>query len=197
MIKKVIAAAYKSKGKREMTKSELIHTLSFDLKFFSHDTSKKVVEYATKNRVVEGKDKIKPLFDLDSIEVHPNFKPDVKKLFSSSLFDELVDLIAEKTGKSYGEVVAMINERQEKFNNLLAAEVVALIIAKEIDIDITDYIEKVESEVLGLEDDWMETKRQERKQRGKQEGRQDKRQDKGQDRKQDKHLNQFQFKLQE
>lgn len=151
MIKKVIAAAYKSKGKKEMSKSELIHTLSFDLKFFSHDTSKKVVEYATKNKVVEGKDKIKPLFDLDSIEIQPNFKPDVKKLFSSSPFDELINKIAEKTGKSHSEVVAMINERQERFNNLLAAEVVALIIAKEVDIDITEYIDKVEKEVLGLE----------------------------------------------
>ena len=132
-----------------MSKSELIHTLSFDLKFFSHDTSKKVVEYAAKNKVVGGEDKIRPLFDLDSIEVQPNFKPDVKKLFSSSLFDELIEKIAEKIGKSHSEVVAMINERQEKFSNLLAAEVVALIMAKEVGIDIVDYVDKVEKEVLG------------------------------------------------
>ena len=150
MIKKVIAAAYKSKGKKEMSKSELIHTLSFDLKFFSHDTSKKVVEYAAKNKVVGGKEKIKPLFDLNSVEIQPGFKPDVKKLFSSSLFDKLIGEIAEKVGKNHSEVVAMVNGRQEKFNNLLAAEVVALIIAKEIGIDITKYIDEVEKEVLGL-----------------------------------------------
>jgi len=151
MIKKVIAAAYKSKGKKEMSKSELIHTLSFDLKFFSHDTSKKVVEYAAKNKVVGGKEKIKPLFDLNSVEIQPDFKPDVKKLFSSSLFDKLIGEIAEKVGKNHSEVVAMVNGRQEKFNNLLAAEVVALIIAKEIGIDITKYIGEVEREVLGLD----------------------------------------------
>ena len=96
MLKKVIAAAYKSKGKKEMSKSELIHTLSFDLNFFTHETSKKVVDFAKRDGLISGEDKIKPLFDVDSVEVQPNFKPDVKRLFSSSIFDELIDKIAKK-----------------------------------------------------------------------------------------------------
>lgn len=151
MLKKVIAAAYKSKGKKEMSKSELIHTLSFDLNFFTHETSKKVVDFAKRDGLISGEDKIKPLFDVDSVEVQPNFKPDVKRLFSSSIFDELIDKIAKKIGKERSEVVAMINKKQEKFGNLLSAEVVALIVAKELDIGIKDYINKVEAEIFGIE----------------------------------------------
>ena len=153
MLKKVIAAAYKSKGKKEMSKSELIHTLSFDLKFFSHEMSKKVVELAEKNRLIDGEEKVKPLFDVNSVKITPDFTPDAKKLFSSSTFDELVSKISEKIGKSRSEVVAIINERQEKFRNLLSAEVVALIVAKEFDVEISDYIDKVEEELFGIRKD--------------------------------------------
>ena len=65
-----------------------------------------------------------------------------------TIVDSLIDEIAEKTGKSYQEVISMINERQEKLSNLLSFEVVTLIIAKEMGIDISKYIDKVEELVF-------------------------------------------------
>jgi len=139
----------KSKGKSSMKKSELIYTFSLDLGWFSHDTAKKVVELAKDRGLIQEKDdEIVPTFDLDEIEIPIDFKPDLSKIFASSAFDLIIQEISEKTGKNIGEVIAMINKKQEELGNLLSIEVVALIIAKELGIDISRYIEDVEAEIL-------------------------------------------------
>ncbi len=78
---------------------------------------------------------------------------DIESVLSSdedeNIVEEIIEEIAEKTGKSYQEVVSMINKRQEKLSNLLSFEVVALIVAKELGIDVSKYIEKVEEIVFG------------------------------------------------
>ncbi len=151
MLKETIASAFKFKGKREMDKRELTYTLSFDLKFFSHEMSKKVVELAEKKGVivVDG-NKVKPNFDLEGIEVF-DFKPDVKKIFeeeSKGIFDKIVREICEKTKKEFSEVIKEINKKQISLGNILDVEVVALILAAEIGIDIKDYINEVENEIF-------------------------------------------------
>jgi len=150
MLKKTIASAFKLKGKSEMEKSELTYTLSFDLKFFSHETSKKVVELAERRGVirVEG-GVVRPNFNLFEIEIDEDFKPDVQKLFNNGLFDKIVREICEKTGKEFPEVIKIINKKQMELGNILDVEVVALIVAAEKCIDIKDYLKEVEDEVLG------------------------------------------------
>lgn len=148
MIKKVIAAAFKSKGKRKMKKSELIYTMSFDLNWFSHETSKKVVEKAEKNGLIEGDDEVKPTFDLEEVSIPSDFKPDAKRTLADSPVEVLIEEISEKTGKSYQEVISLINRKQEKVANLLSFEVVVLLLAKEVGIDIKKYIDKIEESIF-------------------------------------------------
>lgn len=150
MLRTVIAAAFKSKGRKSMSKSELTYVLSFDLKWFSHDKSRQVVELAIeKGLLTEDGDNLMPAFDIDSVEVPVDFKPDLKKILSTSVFDEIVQEIADRSGKDIGEVVAMINRRQEELGNLLDVEVVALLIAKKYGVDVTKYMDKVWEEVIG------------------------------------------------
>ncbi len=148
MMRKVIAAAFKSKGKRKMTRSELIYTMSFDLNWFSHESSKKVVEEAEKEGLIEGQQHIAPTFDVDDVDVSSDFKPELSKLLSRSVTDKIIEKIVEKTGKSYQEVVSMINEKQEKLEGLISFPTAALIVAKESGLDVSDYIPEVEREVL-------------------------------------------------
>ncbi len=148
MMRKVIAAAFRSKGKRKMKRSELIYTMSFDLNWFTHEGSKKVVEEAEKEGLLTGDDEVSPNFDIDELEIPSDFKPDLSKLLSRTVSDRLVEEIMEKTGKSYQEVVSMINEKQEKLENLISFQTAALIVAKEVGVDITGYIPEVEREVL-------------------------------------------------
>ncbi|HIP63090.1 MAG TPA: DUF2240 family protein [Archaeoglobus profundus] len=149
MLKKVIAAAFKSKGKDYMKESELIYTLSLDLGWFSHDVAKKVVELAIEKGIVQKKDdNLVPTFNVNEVEIPIDFKPDLAKIFATSIFDLLIQEIAERTGKSVNEVISIINKRQEELGNLLSVEVVALIVAKEFGIDISEYIYDVEKELF-------------------------------------------------
>ncbi len=149
MLKETIASAFRSKGKSSMKKSELIWTLSLDLGWFSHEEAKKVVELALERGLLIGNEELHPTFNLNDVEIPIDFKPDSAKIFSNqSVFDRIVQEIAEKSGKSVGEVIAMINKRQEELGNLLSVEVVALIVAKELGIDISKYIDEVERELL-------------------------------------------------
>ncbi len=149
MLKKTIASAFKLKGKSEMEKSELTYTLSFDLKFFSHKTSKKVVELAEKRGVIKVEDGVaRPNFNLSEIEIEEDFKPDVQKLFNNGLFDKIVRDICGRTGKEFPEVIKIINKKQMELGNILDVEVVALIVAAEEGIDIGNYLKEVEDEVL-------------------------------------------------
>jgi len=145
MLRLTIASAFKSKGKRKMSMSELIYTLSLDLKWFSHEISKKVVERALELGILvrEGGD-VEPAFDLNEIDIPPNFRPDIRRVLSSSVFDEVVADISFKTGKTVPEVIAEINQLQERFNYMLEIEVVALILARKYSIDIAPYLRRLE-----------------------------------------------------
>lgn len=147
MMRKVIAAAFKSKGKRKMKRSELIYTMSFDLNWFTHEGSKKVVEEAEKEGLLEGDDELQPTFDLDDVDLN-NFKPDLSELLSRSVTDRIIEEIAVKLKKDSREVYSMVNKKQEELGGIVSFPVAALIVAKEAEIDISPYIEEVEREVF-------------------------------------------------
>ncbi|AGK60819.1 Uncharacterized protein conserved in archaea [Archaeoglobus sulfaticallidus PM70-1] len=149
MLSLVIASAFKSKGKKRMSKSDLTYLLSFDLKWFSHSTSKKVVEEAIRKGLLTfNEGMLEPTFDLKQVDVPVGFKPDVKKIFDLGVFEELVDLISERLGIDKSEVVSAINRKQEEMSNLLYAEVISLIYAKECGIDVKPYLPKLWEEVF-------------------------------------------------
>ena len=127
MIRKAIEQAFKSKGVDSMSKKDLIYTLSFDLNLFSFEEAKKVVEQAEQKGIVK--------------EQNGELK------LNENVFDRIVKTIAEKTDKEVRDVLALINEKHNKLKTL-AIEVVALIVAKEHGIDISEYIEDVEKVVL-------------------------------------------------
>lgn len=148
MLKETIAAAFKSKGRCSMKRSELIWTLSFDLGWFSHDDAKRVVDLALKREILRENEELHPTFDLDDIEVPIDFKPDLSKILTESVFDQIVQEIAEKTGKSISEIISLINKKQEELGSILSVEVTALIVARDLGIDVSRYIDEVEREVL-------------------------------------------------
>lgn len=149
MLRNVIAAAFRSKGRKELTRSELNYVLSFDLNWFTHEKSKQVVDTALKKGLlVEEDDKLKPSFDVENMEIPLGFKPELKRVLSSSSLDEIIWDIAQSSGKEVSEVTAMVNKRQEELGNVLNMEVVALLIAKSYDIDINKYIDDVWKETV-------------------------------------------------
>ncbi len=149
MLKKTIASAFKSKGKKRMDRKELTYTLSFDLKYFSHETSRKVVEHAERKGLLEEIDGImEPSFEIDEEVVEPDFKPDVNRIFyDEGVFERIVDRIASETGKDRNMIIADINQKQLNLGNIMNIEVAALIYAAENGIDVGDLIYEVEREL--------------------------------------------------
>jgi hypothetical protein len=148
MLSQVIAAAFRGKGKKRMTKSDLTYVLSFDFKWFSHGMAKRVVEEAIKVGLLTfSEGKLEPTFDLKRVEVPIDFRPDVRKIFNFSIFDEVIELISERLEMEKSEVVAEINRMQEVFSDLLSAEVCAIIYAKSIGLDVGPYIQRFWDEI--------------------------------------------------
>lgn len=150
MLKETIASAFKAKGKKAMDRKEITYTLSFDLKYFSHETSKKVVEVAEKRGLLKQKNgELEPAFDVGEVEISPDFKPDVNRIFQDeTVFDAIVEKIASSTGKSKPEVIREINKKQLSLGNVLDVEVVALIYGLENGVDLRDYIPEIEKEIF-------------------------------------------------
>lgn len=73
---------------------------------------------------------------------------DVISLPEKDLADEIVEEIAKKTGKSHQEVFSMISEKQERMNNLVSFEVAALVVAKEVGVEISKYLTLVEERIF-------------------------------------------------
>jgi len=149
MLRTVIAAAFKSKGKKNLSRSELNYILSFDLKWFTHEKSKELVNVSLKKGLLkEENEMLQPAFDIHKVEVPLGFKPELKKIITSNTFDEIVWELASKTGKEVVEITAMINSMQERLSNILDLSVVALILAKQYGIEIDSYIDKVWSDLI-------------------------------------------------
>ncbi|AIG98068.1 hypothetical protein AFULGI_00012930 [Archaeoglobus fulgidus DSM 8774] len=121
--------------------------MSFDLNWFTHEGSKKVVEEAEKEGLLAGDDELQPTFDLDEVEL-TDFKPDLSELLSRSVTDRIIEEIAVKLKKDGREVVSMVNRKQEELGGIISFPVAALIVAKEVGINIAPYIEEVEREVF-------------------------------------------------
>ncbi|TDA25141.1 MAG: hypothetical protein DSO00_08300 [Archaeoglobi archaeon] len=73
---------------------------------------------------------------------------DAITLPEKGLADEIVEEIAKRTGKNYQELFSMISERQERMNNLVSFEVVALVVAKEYGVDISKYLAILEERIF-------------------------------------------------
>ncbi|NOY11545.1 MAG: DUF2240 family protein [Archaeoglobi archaeon] len=151
MLKETIASAFKAKGKKTMDRKEITYTLSFDLKYFSHETSKKVVELAEKRGLLrERNGELEPAFDVGEVTIPPDFKPDVNRIFhDETIFDRIVDEISEATGKEKAEIIREVNRKQMELGNVLDVEVVALLYGLEMGVDLKEYIPEVEREILG------------------------------------------------
>lgn len=77
-----------------------------------------------------------------------SFKLEDTLLKEEAIGEKIVEEIAKKTGRSIQDVFSMISERQERMGNLLSFEIVALLVAKEFDINISEFIFLVEKRIF-------------------------------------------------
>jgi hypothetical protein len=155
-IKIIISFLYKRSGKKQMSFSELYLSLSMDLNWFTPDDAKKFLNYSIKNKfLTKIGNLIEPNIDISKVIIPLGFSPSKKIQFieeakelgnEEDLLGEIVNSIIERTNLTYEDVSEKIINFSKEKN--LYAEVAALLIAKEYEIDFKALYEKIENKII-------------------------------------------------
>ena len=149
-IEMTIALLYTKKGRSEMTEKEFVFAASMDYRWLTPKGAQKLLEIGLESNLLELKDEmVIPTFDHNIIDIPGSFKPsqDIIKgqVAPKGLLFQIVDMISKEKGHSRQDIMAMINKKQERMD--IDIEVAALVIANDMDLDISDLIDKVGQEI--------------------------------------------------
>jgi hypothetical protein len=149
-LQRIVAFVLKSQGIKEISESDFVNYLSVKKRMLMPAEAKRILELCIKNGVVakEG-DVIRANFELESVSVPPNYSIDPAKIEEGrrDLFMEMLQYIADKTGREIKEISAGVNLTQEKTCTI--PEVAALIYAKTLGVDVSRFYADVEKVVYG------------------------------------------------
>lgn len=147
-----LAVLFKRKGKNVITDTEFIFTVSFDFRWFTPKEAQALLDIAIKRGLLTRTEEfLKPNFDYKDVEVSLSFRPSKDVLTGGkeemSLFAQLVQSISEKSGLKKRDAVARVNRVQERLG--VDVEVAAVVVASDLGIDVSPFLEPVKKEILG------------------------------------------------
>jgi hypothetical protein len=131
----LVATPFKKRDKKSLKISDFVFALSLDLKWGPPDKVRALLQEAADEGLVriEG-DYVHAAFDDVQAEVPLGFRPSKEE----DLFEKGVRLIVSETGMGRKEVISMVNERQDSLQGLVNLDAVALVVAREMGIDVRD-----------------------------------------------------------
>ena len=153
-MKQTIASLYNRRSKSVLQAKELELLVSMELRWFDPTDARKFIELSKKMGLLVKNDVgLKPTFDIESMEIPIGFRPSKQILKDldqdiESLFMQLVNHICLKTGLVENEVIAEINKRQANMQNYVTLEVLAILFAKEKDIDVDSFMQPTMDKIL-------------------------------------------------
>jgi hypothetical protein len=151
-LEKTIAQAFRLRGKSRLNRTEFTFVLAYDLKWFTPEESKELVEAAlTQGLLKEEGGKLIPAFNFKNLEVPKDFKPGKGILNEKNLFDATINLI-ETTGLDRVAILRMVDEKEKQCDGLITRETAALIIAKARKLNIEPFIDDAYSQLLENKD---------------------------------------------
>lgn len=136
----VVAAPFLKNATSSLSMRDFEFSLSFDFKWMSPDEASKIRDLGIKSRLLtlDG-GALKPVFDLESIDMPHGFKPDVDLFKEKTLLENIMDDVSATTGMSLRDIAVKINAKQEQLSDLVDIEVAALLVAKELGYDIEPF----------------------------------------------------------
>ena len=131
----LVATPFKKRGKKSLKMSDFVFALSLDLKWGPPDKVRALLQEAADEGLVriEG-DYVHAAFDEDQAEVPVGFRPSKEE----DIFEKGVRLIVSATGMGKKEAISMVNEKQDSLQGLVNLDAVALLVAREMGIDVRD-----------------------------------------------------------
>ncbi len=142
-----VARAFQLRGKSRLNRTEFTFALSYELKWFTPEESKDVLDVALKQGLLkEEGGKLVPTFNVKGVAVPADFKPTMAVLEEKSLFDRTLDLLAS-AGIDRATALEMIGKKQKEYGGLVTPEVAALIIAKEKKLNVEPFVDEAYKQV--------------------------------------------------
>jgi hypothetical protein len=147
-LEKIIAQAFRLRGKSRLNRTEFTLVLAYELKWFTSEESKEVVEAALRQGLLkEEGGKLSPTFNIKTLDIPKDFKPGKGILNEKSLFDATVEMI-ETTGLDRAAILKMVEEKEKQCDGLITRETAALIIAKARRLNIEPFIDDAYRQLL-------------------------------------------------
>ena len=133
-----VAAPFIQNGTRRLKENEFVVALSLDRDWFSPDQSKRLIDVATKEGLLDRTDDgLDVTFDPAEVTVPEEFTPDEELLQERSAFERVLDsLVAE--GMEKHEAVGAINSLQGELG--LTIEAAAVVYARREGFEIDDLV---------------------------------------------------------
>lgn len=149
-IELAIALLFKKKGVSELNEKDFVFAASMDFRWLTPKGAQKLLDIGLETKLLESNDGIiSPTFDHKLIDIPEGFKPSLEMLRGKAapkgILFTIVDMVSKEKEISRQDVIAMVNARQEAMG--IDIEVAALIVANELEIDISQFVEEVESEI--------------------------------------------------
>jgi len=154
----IIAFVFNRSGQEEIEYSKFYLTLSLDLNWFSPEEAKIFVENAIKHNLLSKKeDVVKPSFDISKVDIPMGFYPSKKPFFQvkksdikieekKDIFENMLDKIS-KDSKLEKKVLIEKSTIIEKQKNI-SKEVALLLIGKENNVDLSEFLEDIELKIF-------------------------------------------------
>ena len=133
-----VAAPFIQSGTQRLQENEFVVALSLDRDWFSPDQSKRLIDIATQEGLLERVDgSLETTFDTADVTVPEEFVPDEDLLQERSAFERVLEsLVADGVEKH--EAVGAINTLQQELG--LTIEVAAVVYARREGVDISELL---------------------------------------------------------
>ncbi len=131
-----VAAPFKDRGTDRLRENEFVVALSLDRRWFSPDQSKRLVDVATREGLLERDGpRLRLAVDPGEVTVPDGFVPDDDVLAERSAFERVLDALVA-AGQEKHEAVGGINALQRDLE--LTIEAAAIVYARRQGVDVAD-----------------------------------------------------------
>ncbi len=136
-----IARAFKLRGKSRLSRTEFIFALAYELKWFTPEESKLVLDAALEQGLLkEAGEKLVPAFSVKNLDIPADFKPAIGIIENKSLLDRILDILEAGTGRK--AALEKVKEKQDEYGGLITPETAALIVAREKKLSVEPYVDE-------------------------------------------------------
>ncbi len=145
-----LAQIFRKKGKSSMSEKDFVFAASLDFRWFSPKEAQRFLETALEGGLLALEDgKVRPTFDYKSTEIPKGYVPGADILLKPAqpkgMLMKIVDAISSKTGQPVQDIISRVNRIQDSMG--LDSEVAALIAARELGVDVSEFHDTVEEDL--------------------------------------------------